>query len=72
MSLVFNVCLLLDLSTHVESVGHFFRLTIKFPTPPMSDQMACPQEDKMIKFPPSLAGKCSGYAQEGGAVVALI
>ena len=69
MSLVFNVCLLLDLSTHVESVG---QASNQIPHSPMSDQMVCPQEDKMIKFPPSLAGKCSGYAQEGGDVVALI
>ena len=39
-----------------------------------SDQMPAPGKTKLIKFPPSRAGKdvkCPGYAREGGGVFKL-
>ena len=44
------------------------RLAIKFPTPMTSDQMPAPGKTKLIKFPPSHAGKdvkCPGFPRGG-------
>ena len=45
------------------------RLAIKFPPPMSSEQMPTPRKTKLIKFPPSRAGKdvkCPGYARGWG------